>query len=152
MQIACMASWHCGVMVKLLGLVACLVNLKVCGSYPLLVSLTWMCFITTCGGMVFCNTFYYQDMAPIYPPNAQNSECQLSTFWCFPPNAQNSCREPCSTWNFCLPSSFFLENMVSDCWVYWGFLHPRCCEKLNLFSAELHGRWWCRSGCWKLGW
>ena len=37
MQVACiMATWHCGVVVKLLALAACFVNLKVGGSNPLL--------------------------------------------------------------------------------------------------------------------
>ena len=37
MQVACIwASWYCGGMVKLLGLAACFLNLKVGGSNPLL--------------------------------------------------------------------------------------------------------------------
>ena len=34
-------------------------------------------FITTCSCMLFCKTFYYQEKACIYPPNARNSECQI---------------------------------------------------------------------------
>ena len=33
--------------------------------------------------MVFCKTFYYQEMGRIYPPNAQNSECQIFDFLTF---------------------------------------------------------------------
>ena len=33
--------------------------------------------------MVFCKTFYYQEMARIYPPNTQNSECQIFYFLTF---------------------------------------------------------------------
>ena len=33
--------------------------------------------------VVFCKTFYYQEMARIYPPNAQNSECQIFYFLTF---------------------------------------------------------------------
>ena len=40
-------------------------------------------FITPRSCMVFCKTFYYQEMARIYPPNAQNSECQIFYFLTF---------------------------------------------------------------------
>ena len=80
-----LAFRYCGVIVKLLGIAACFVNLKVGGSNPLLGSTSTMdvFFITPRSFMVFCKTFYYQEMARIYPPNAQNSGCQIFYFLTF---------------------------------------------------------------------
>ena len=73
----------CGVVVKLTGLAACFVNLKVGGgSNPLLGNTSTMdvFFITPCSCMVFCKTFYYQEMARIYPPNQKIQNAKFSTF------------------------------------------------------------------------
>ena len=40
-------------------------------------------FITPRSCMVFCKTFYYQEMACVYPPNAPYSECQIFYFLTF---------------------------------------------------------------------
>ena len=76
------ATWLCGVMVYLPDLAVCIVNRKVGGSYRLLGS-TMDVYHHTLSCMVFCKTFYYQEMARIYPPNAQNSECQIFYFLTF---------------------------------------------------------------------
>ena len=82
MQVASFSSlWHCGVMIKLQVLLACFMNLKVGGSNPLLIAGCF--FITPRSCMVFCKTFYTQEMVRIYPPNAHNSECQIFYFLTF---------------------------------------------------------------------
>ena len=85
--------WHCGVLFKLPVPLVYFMNLKVGGSNPLLGNGCF--FITPRSCMVFCKTFYYQEMARIYPPNQKIQNAKFSTFWRFPPNAQNSWREPC---------------------------------------------------------
>ena len=68
-------------MVKLPVPIACFMNLEVGGSTPLLG--TGCFFITPRSCMVFCKTYYYQEMARIYPLNAHNSECQIFYFLTF---------------------------------------------------------------------
>ena len=72
-------------------------NLKVGGSNPILGNTSTMnvFFITLCSCMVYCNTFYYQEMARIYPPYQKPRNAKVSTFWRFPLNAKNSWRKPC---------------------------------------------------------
>ena len=72
-------------MVKLQELTVCFVNLKVGVSNPLLgnTSIPDIFPLHPCSCTVFRKTFYYQEMARIYPPNAQNSECQIFYFLTF---------------------------------------------------------------------
>ena len=90
-----LALLHSGVVVKLLA--DSFEHLKVGGSNPLQGYTATMdvYFITLCSCMVYCNTFYYQEMARIYPPSQKPQNAKVSTFWRFPPNAKNSWREPC---------------------------------------------------------
>ena len=89
------ASLHSGVVVKLL--IDSVVHLNVGGSNPLLrnISSIDVIFITLCSCMVYCITFYYQEMACIYPPSQKPLNAIVSTFSRFPANAKNSRREPC---------------------------------------------------------
>ena len=82
MQVACYgATWHCGVMFKLPGLVVYCESEGWWFKFPPGQYFYHGCFfITPRSCMVFCKTFYYQEMARIYPPNAHNSECQILYF------------------------------------------------------------------------
>ena len=101
-------------------------------------------FITPQGCMVFWNTFHYQEMARIYLPNAQNSECQIFYFLTF--NAERSKfleRTLSCTWPHAprwLPISFVGLNMMWTSTI-WVLSHTNNLQQTSICQVyQLHSQ------------
>ena len=98
--------------------------------------------------MVFCKTFYNQEMALIYPPNRKIKNAKFSTWWRFPPNAPGIPGEN--------PDRSLILGLASPKQVCWSTLlwllvtpmkllpKPKQCGLRSSLDWVGHSRGWCR--------